>query len=256
MTVVVAVPARLESSRLPGKVLADIAGRPMLAWVLERCRAARSAQAVFCCSDSPAVLALARQQGVIALATPHPCQSGSERLAQALPAILQHLGDPPPAQTLVINVQADQPFLDPALIDALAAHWQQRAPQPAVLTPVVRLDQERLHDPSVVKALLRRDGEALAFSRSAIPHLRGVDPAHWAARWPYWGHVGVYAYRADVLARWPQLPPSPLEAIEQLEQWRLLEAGISIHTLEVSQDPLAVDTPAQLEQARRLQPPA
>jgi len=155
----------------------------------------------------------------------------------------------------VINVQADQPFLDPGLIDALAEAWLARTPRPAVLTPVVRLGPERLHDPSVVKVLRRTDGQALAFSRAAIPHMRDVDPALWAARAPYWGHVGIYAYRADVLARWPALPPSPLEAIEQLEQLRLLEAGIAISTLEVAQDPLAVDTPEQLEQARRLAPP-
>jgi len=135
--------------------------------------------------------------------------------------------DPPdPARTVIINVQGDQPFIDPAVIDAMAEAFSAITPAPAVLTPVYRMAAEKVHNPNVVKTLLAADGRALYFSRSAIPHVRGVEPAEWPQHAPYWGHVGIYGYRADVLTRWPGLPASPLEQIEKLEQLRLIEAGI------------------------------
>jgi 3-deoxy-manno-octulosonate cytidylyltransferase (CMP-KDO synthetase) len=111
---------------------------------------------------------------------------------------------------------------------------------------------DNLHNPNVVKTLVAADGRALYFSRSAVPHVRDVEPDQWHAHAPFWGHVGLYGYRADVLARWPSLPPSPLEQLEKLEQLRLLEAGIGIGTFEVAGDFLSVDTPEQLERAREL----
>ena len=157
-----------------------------------------------------------------------------------------------PERTIIINVQGDQPFLDPALIDAIAASFIARQPTPEVLTPIYRLSAEKLHNPNVVKVLLAADGRGLYFSRSALPHVRDVDPAEWCAHTSFWGHVGIYAYRADVLLRWPQLPISPLEHLEKLEQLRLIEAGIRIDTLEVEGDQFSVDTPEQLEQARAI----
>ena len=102
------------------------------------------------------------------------------------------------------------------------------------------------------RMLLAAEGRGLYFSRSALPHVRDVDPADWCAHTSFWGHVGIYAYRADVLQRWPQLPISPLEDLEKLEQLRLIEAGIRIDTLEVDEDQFSVDTPEQLEQARAI----
>jgi 3-deoxy-manno-octulosonate cytidylyltransferase (CMP-KDO synthetase) len=109
---------------------------------------------------------------------------------------------------------------------------------------------ENVHNPNVVKTLLAADGRALYFSRSAIPHVRGVDPADWPDHTTYWGHVGIYGYRAAVLMRWNQLPHSPLEHIEKLEQLRLIEAGIQVGTFAVEGESLSVDTAEQLEQAR------
>jgi 3-deoxy-manno-octulosonate cytidylyltransferase (CMP-KDO synthetase) len=138
------------------------------------------------------------------------------------------------------------------LIDAIAASFIARQPTPEVLTPIYRLSAEKLHNPNVVKVLLAADGRGLYFSRSALPHLRDVDPADWCDHTSFWGHVGIYAYRADLLLRWPQLPISPLERLEKLEQLRLIEAGIRIDTLEVEGDLFSVDTPEQLEQARAM----
>ena len=251
MRFVVAVPARLESSRLPGKVMADIGGRPMLRRVLERCRQARRPQAVVLCTDSDALIAAAADWGFTGLCTSPGCGSGSERIASVVERMVE-LAGAPAEETVILNVQGDQPFIDPAAIDAMAEEFDRRGPAAEVLTPVYRMGADKVHNPNVVKTLVSADGRALYFSRSAIPHVRGVDPAEWHAHVPYWGHVGIYGYRADVLSRWNELPHSPLEEIEKLEQLRLLEAGIGIGTFAVEGESLSVDTPEQLEQARAL----
>jgi 3-deoxy-manno-octulosonate cytidylyltransferase (CMP-KDO synthetase) len=250
--VVVAVPARLASSRLPGKVMADIGGQPMLRRVLERCRQARGVAAVLACSDSAEVLEAAADWGFPALATAESCSSGSERLASVVDQLVA-AGGAAPQRTLVINVQGDQPLLDPAILDTMiarsadgAGHWS------AVITPVYPLAPEKIHDPNVVKVLRASSGRAITFSRSALPHVRDLPPALWHERTTYWGHVGIYGYRADVLAGWSALPASPLEELEKLEQLRLIEAEIPIATFRVETDCLSVDTAAQLEQARSL----
>jgi 3-deoxy-manno-octulosonate cytidylyltransferase (CMP-KDO synthetase) len=251
---VVAVPARLESSRLPNKVMADIGGQPMLQRVLLRCRQARRQAAVVLCTDSEVLRAAAEGWGFPVLMTSTGCGSGSERLASVVEALTARAGaaGAAAARSVIINVQGDQPFIDPAVIDAMALEFERRTPTPEVLTPIYRMPPEKIHDPNVVKTLLAADGRALYFSRSAIPHVRGEDPQQWHAHAPYWGHVGIYGYRADVLARWDALPHSPLEHSEKLEQLRLIEAGITVGTFPVEGDFLSVDTAAQLEQARRL----
>lgn len=250
--VVVAVPARLASARLPGKVMADIGGWPMLRHVLERCRQARGVAAVLACSDSEEVLEAARSWGFRALASAEHCSSGSARLASVVDQLVE-AGGAATERTLVINVQGDQPLLDPAIVEAMVG----RAGDPTdvwvpVITPVYPLQPEKIHDPNVVKVLRAGDGRAITFSRSALPHVRDVPPGEWHSRTTYWGHVGIYGYRADVLAAWSSLPASPLEELEKLEQLRLIEAGIPIATFTVEADCFSVDTPEQLEQARAL----
>ena len=160
--------------------------------------------------------------------------------------------DPVAEETAVINVQGDQPFIDPAVIDAMAEEFQSRDPVPAVVTPVYGLKPESVHNPNVVKTLLAHDGRALYFSRSAIPHVRDVAESEWHQHTTYWGHVGMYGFRGDVLAGWDQLPASPLEDLERLEQLRLIEAGLTIATFPVQGTSLSVDTAEQLEQARAM----
>ena len=261
-SVVVAVPARLASARLPGKVLADIAGKPMLQRVLERCRQAKGVAAVVVCTDSEQVRADAEAWGFPVLMTSPQCSSGSERLASVVTELVAAAGgsssdtgpsDTRHSNTLVINVQGDQPLLDPGIIETMVAQFV-ALQRPPVLTPVYPLTADKLHDPNVVKVLRARDGRAITFSRSALPHLRGVPPEQWADHTTYWGHVGLYGYRADVLASWTALPVSPLEQLEKLEQLRLIDAGIPLLTFAVDQDCLSVDTPEQLEQARALAP--
>lgn len=247
--VVVAVPARLKSSRLPGKVLADIAGQPMLRHVLERCGQARGVDHVVVCTDSELVREAAVAWGVAALITSPHCDSGSERLASVVEELVE-AGGGVATGTLVINVQGDQPLLDPSIIEAMVERFRALG-APPVLTPVYPLYAAKLHDPNVVKVLRAVDGRAITFSRSALPHVRDLPPELWASRTTYWGHVGLYGYRADVLAGWGALPASPLEELEKLEQLRLIEAGVPIATFVVEQDCFSVDTAEQLEQARR-----
>jgi 3-deoxy-manno-octulosonate cytidylyltransferase (CMP-KDO synthetase) len=193
----------------------------------------------------------AKAWGFDALLTSPSCESGSERIASVADQLVIR-GGGGATDTLIINVQGDQPFIDPEVIDAMAAEFSSRSPTPDVLTPVYRMGAEKVHNPNVVKTLLAADGRALYFSRSAIPHVRGVDPTDWPAHTTYWGHVGIYGYRADVLMRWNQLPHSPLEHTEKLEQLRLIEAGIQIGTFPVQGESLSVDTAEQLEQARAI----
>ena len=252
---VVAVPARLQSSRLPNKVLAEIGGKPMIQRVLERCREASTVQAVVLCTDSSQLQQLAEGWGFPVLLTSPDCSSGSERIASVadqLMALAWREGPAVAEQTAVINVQGDQPFIDPAVIDAMVAEFQRLDPVPAVVTPVYGLSPETIHNPNVVKTLLAHDGRALYFSRSAIPHVRDVDPLDWHRHTTYWGHVGMYGFRGDVLAAWDQLPASPLEDLERLEQLRLIEAGHTIATFPVAGTSLSVDTAEQLEQARSM----
>jgi 3-deoxy-manno-octulosonate cytidylyltransferase (CMP-KDO synthetase) len=249
LATVVAVPARLESSRLPNKVMADIGGLPMLQRVLQGCAQASTPQAVVLCTDSNPLADLARGWGFQALLTSPACNSGSERIASVAEALIAQAGGTAET-TLIINVQGDQPFIDAAVIDAMAAEFSRRTPTPEVLTPVYRMGADKVHNPNVVKTLLAADGRALYFSRSAVPHVRGVDPEQWHQHAPYWGHVGIYGYRADVLQQWNALPHSPLESTEKLEQLRLIEAGIGIGTFEVEDEFISVDTAEQLEQAR------
>ena len=252
---VVAIPARLQSSRLPNKVLADIGGKPMIQRVLERCREAQSVEAVVLCTDSSELKALAEGWGFPVLMTAESCNSGSERIAsvvQPLMALAWGEAAPVAEETAVINVQGDQPFIDSAVIDAMAEEFQSQAPVPAVVTPVYGLKPDSVHNPNVVKTLLAHDGRALYFSRSAIPHVRDVAEADWHQHTTYWGHVGMYGFRGDVLAAWDQLPASPLEDLERLEQLRLIEAGLTIATFRVQGTSLSVDTAEQLEQARAM----
>ena len=252
---VVAVPARLQSSRLPNKVLADIGGKPMIQRVLERCREASSVDAVVLCTDSRQLQELAERLGFRVLMTSPDCSSGSERIASVADDLMALAwGDQSPLaeQTAIINVQGDQPFIDPAVIEAMVLEFQRRDPVPAVVTPVYGLKPETVHNPNVVKTLLAHDGRALYFSRSAIPHVRDVDPKEWHHHTTFWGHVGMYGFRGDVLAAWNQLPASPLEDLERLEQLRLIEAGHTIATFEVGGTSLSVDTNEQLEQARAI----
>ena len=242
MSVTLAIPARLASTRLPRKVLLDLGGKPVVQHVWERARRSKRAARVVLLTDAEEVAAVARGFGAEVVMTDPACPNGTFRLASVLDRIP---GD------FFINVQGDEPFIEPDLIDALAD--RHAATGCGLVTAVTRLaSAERLLADSVVKVVRAENGEALYFSRSPVPHLRGVPPAEWTSRRAYWGHLGIYGYDRATLARYPSLPATELEACESLEQLRFVAHGFRFQTVETSYHPVAIDTPEDLERARAI----
>lgn len=248
MSFTVLVPARLASSRLPDKPLADIAGLPMVVRVARRAAESGAARVVVAC-DSPAILRACAGHGVEAVQTRVDHPSGSDRLAEACEK-LGLAGD-----DIVVNVQGDEPLIDPALIGAMAALLAEK-PQAAISTAAHAIDDPAdFANPNVVKTVLDASGFALYFSRAPIPWWRdgfagGVKalPSPAPLR-----HIGIYGYRAAFLRGFPSLAQSPLEVVEALEQLRALWHGhrIAVHVTAHAPGP-GVDTPADLERVRAL----
>ncbi len=248
MEIVIAIPARMESSRLPGKVLKDISGKPMLLRVIERCRLAKCTHKIVLCTDSDQIANEASDWNVNdIIKTSSECKSGSERIGSVAQALVGHQKL---NQSLIINVQADQPFIDPLIIDKIAQRFIDTKEE--VITPVYPLAPINIHDPNHVKVLISFTDKAIYFSRSAIPHVRDLPRDRWHEKVTYWGHIGVYGFRGDILANWNNFPFSLLEDSERLEHLRLIESGIPISILKVDTQSLSVDTPEQLEQAQKL----
>jgi 3-deoxy-manno-octulosonate cytidylyltransferase (CMP-KDO synthetase) len=239
----VVIPARLASSRLPGKVLADIAGHPMLWHVYHRCCQASRPASIHIATDAEAVADQVRSWGGQVWMTDPDCASGTERIVSILPQL---------DADVIVNVQGDEPRVDPAVIDQVIAAFESVTPQPDIVTPAYRLDGDRIFNTNKVKLVRRHDGYALYFSRSPIPHVRDVEPNEWSTATHYWGHIGIYGYRRQVLEQYGSMPPSPLEQAEKLEQLRFMEAGRSIYTFETDYHSTPVDTPADLELVRSL----
>lgn len=242
MSVIVAIPARLASTRLPRKVVLDLGGKPVVRHVWEKVKAMKTADRVVILADSAEVADLCRGFGAEVLMTDPECASGTERLASVLDRLP---GD------FYLNVQGDEPFIDPALLDALVARWRETRCQ--LVTAVARVhDAAALTNPNCVKVVRAGDGRALYFSRAAVPHLRGVPVAEWPAKQACWSHIGVYGYDRDTLAGYGALPVTAIEKIESLEQLRFVEHGKIFQTVETTYHPVAIDTAEDLENARAL----
>ncbi len=236
--VIILIPARMASTRLPGKPLADIAGLPMIVHVLHRAQEAK-AGAVVVATDSEPVFAAVEKAGGRAVMTRADHVSGSDRIFEALEQI-----DPERRARIVVNVQGDLPTLAPGDLKAALKPLADPAVDIATLAAEIKKNQERTN-PNVVKLVgspvspgrLR----ALYFTRATAPSGDG----------PLYHHIGLYAYRRDALAKFVAMKPSPLELRERLEQLRALEAGMRIDVTIVDSVPLGVDTPEDLETARR-----
>jgi 3-deoxy-manno-octulosonate cytidylyltransferase (CMP-KDO synthetase) len=240
LSFVVIIPARYASSRFPGKPLADLGGKPMVARVCERA-AASGAKSVCVATDDERIARAVRAHGFEARMTRADHASGTDRIAEAAAA----MGLAP--QEIVVNVQGDEPLIAPALIARVAEALATR-PEASVSTACHPIrDAAAFANPNVVKAVLDAEGCALYFSRAPIPHPReGGMPT--ALR-----HIGIYGYRAEFLARYAELAPSPLEKVEALEQLRVLWHGFRI-AVAVTDDeaPPGVDSPQDLEAVRRM----
>ncbi len=245
----VVIPARYGSTRLPGKALIDLAGKPMVQWVYERARASRAADVVIA-TDDTRIASAAERFGALVVMTDPAHASGTDRIAEV--AARQAWPD----ADIIVNVQGDEPLIPPVIIDQVAqllarAEWAGMATLSAPLR-----DDADYFDPSVVKVVASAAGRALYFSRAPIPWDRdaGMDRTFgtWHPPAAAQRHLGIYAYRVGVLRRLAQLPPAPLESIEKLEQLRALAHGLEI-AIEVAHQapPADVNTPADVARAAR-----
>jgi 3-deoxy-manno-octulosonate cytidylyltransferase (CMP-KDO synthetase) len=236
-SVLAVIPARYQSSRLPGKVLAPIAGRPMIEHVYRRASGARSVDAVVVATDDERIGDAVGAFGGVAVMTASSHQSGTDRLAEVASQV---------SCDLIVNVQGDEPMLDPGVID-LVVEAMQDDPSIEMGTAARRLrDANELSNPNMVKVVRDAQGFALYFSRAPIPHGRdrsAVDEAR--------VHLGLYVYRRETLLRLSQLRPGHLEQLEALEQLRALENGIRIKVVDTDYSSTEVNTPEDLERVRQ-----
>src|SRR5579863_8093875 len=230
------IPARLGSSRLPRKVLRQLAGRPMVEWVWRAATGSGLMDPVVVATDSDEVADVCRERGVpVAMTSPH-CASGSDRVREVARQI---------EADIYVNIQGDEPTLTPDFFPPLIELFDRQEVQ--VGTLAVRCPAVDIHNPNAVKVVTALDGKALYFSRATIPHDR--DEGGFAG---YRKHLGIYAYRKAALERFGELPPGWLEAAEKLEQLRLLEAGIDIYVAGAPADTVGVDTEEDLARAEEV----
>lgn len=245
MSFVVIIPARLASTRLPNKPLADLGGKPMVVRVAERARES-GATRIIVATDHADIAAACAAHGVEACMTRADHPSGTDRIAE----VARTLGLAPDA--VVVNLQGDEPLIDPALLGACAARIQAGVPMATCAHPIT--DVHETFNPNVVKVVLDRQGRALYFSRATIPWHRdgfAASRAQLPAGYVPLRHIGLYAYSNAFLQQYPQLEPAPLEAIEALEQLRVLWHGypIAVHVTDAAPH-AGVDTPEDLERVR------
>lgn len=224
------IPARLASTRLPRKVLREVAGRPMLAWVYEAARACPQLDGLIVATDSDEVASVCRDNGWSFRMTSPDLASGSDRVH----AVAQEID-----AEIYVNIQGDEPMLRPEHVAALLAPFA--LPQVEVSTLKVRCTPENVTNPNAVKVVTATDGRALYFSRATIPFDRDASGNAF-----YWKHIGLYAYRKAALNRFPTLSPSMLERTEKLEQLRFLENGFSLYVEATEFDTVGVDTEEDL----------
>ena len=239
MNVVAVIPARLASTRLPRKMLREIAGEPLLAWVYQGVKRCASLADVVVATDSDEILRFCQQRGFVARMTSAAHRSGTERVHEISTVI---------AADVYLNVQGDEPLTRPEHIESLLAVMRPPEVEVGTLkTPAAEID---INNPSAVKVVTDASGRALYFSRATIPYDRD------RARPQYYKHLGFYGYRKTALERFVQLPESSLERSERLEQLRFLEDGIPIHVSETPFDTVGVDTEEdvrRVEEILRLQ---
>lgn len=238
MQILCVIPARFSSTRLPGKPLANIVGKPMIQHVYERAAKALRPFKVVVATDHQLVYDAVKAFGGEVLMTSAEHPTGTDRLAEVARSF--------PAAEVIVNVQGDEPLIEPTVIDQLAAAFDGR-PNLQMATMMTAMRPEEYHDPNAVKVVTDQHGYALYFSRSLIPYPRVKNP-----QLPVYKHIGIYAYRRDFLLEYSTLAPTPLEQAESLEQLRVLEHGHRIKVLATDFRFIGVDTPADLERVNAL----
>ncbi len=232
------IPARYRSTRFPGKPLADILGRPMFWHVFERARQCPELSQIVLATDDDRIISAAKELEVPVVMTRDDHPSGTDRVLEA--AVLLRV----PKNAVVVNIQGDEPALDPAMLTDLVRPFTD--PEVRVTTLARKIDLKEAKNPDRVKVVFAKDGRALYFSRSPIPHPRDgqVDQ--------FYGHIGLYAFRMSILKQFVVLNPSRLETIEKLEQLRLLENGIPIHVVVTDYLSIGVDRPDDIKTVSKI----
>lgn len=238
------IPARFGSTRLPGKPLLMIAGKPMIQHVVERASQAKLVERVIVATDDQRIVDAVHGFGGEAVMTSPDCRSGTDRIAEVVRSLS--------GVDIVVNVQGDEPLIPPSMIDAaIQPLWDD--PLILVGTLVRRIaDIAELDDPAVPKVVLDRNNRCLFFTRSAVPYDRDFPYEAWLEHHTYYRHIGIYVFRRSFLLRYASLDQTPLERAEQLEQLRILEHGYTINAAITEEESLAVDTPADLERVRHI----
>ncbi len=231
------IPARYASSRFPGKPLVDIAGKSMIQRVYEQAKKCADLTEVIVATDDERIFNHVTGFGGVVVMTSPNHASGTDRCAEVA---LQHS-----QYEVIINIQGDEPYIDPAQISKLAACFTANDTQIATLIKRIKTEQE-LFNVNSPKVVINNSSEAIYFSRSPLPHIRGEQQQNWLEYYTFFKHIGIYGYRADILQQITKLPVSSLEKAESLEQLRWIENGYRIKVAETELETHAIDTPGDL----------
>jgi 3-deoxy-manno-octulosonate cytidylyltransferase (CMP-KDO synthetase) len=243
MKCIAIIPARYASTRFPGKPLADMGGKPMIQRVCDQ--ALKVFEWVIVATDDERIFSTVMNFGGKAVMTSALHRSGTDRCAEALKISEQQLET---TFDIVINLQGDEPFIQPMQLQLIKSCFEVPQTQIATLVKPVR-DTQELFDPNKPKVVLNNKEEAILFSRSVIPYVRGIDSKDWLHHHNFYIHIGLYAFRKEVLYALTKLEPSPLETAESLEQLRWIENGFRIKAVFTNQESYGIDTPEDLSNA-------
>jgi 3-deoxy-manno-octulosonate cytidylyltransferase (CMP-KDO synthetase) len=238
--VLAVIPARYASSRFPGKPLAPIAGQPMIKRVVERVKRAERVSRVVVATEDERIRAAVEGFGGEAVMTRRDHRTGTDRVAE----VAAHI-----SAAIYVNVQGDEPLIDPATIDAVVGEMAEDESVQIGTPCTAILEAKDIMDPNVVKVVRDFDGNAMYFSRAPIPWVRDTSQK---VEVRHWKHIGLYAFRREALLEFPTLPPGELERVEHLEQLRWLENGFRIRVVETDYDAVSVDVPADVERVEKL----
>jgi 3-deoxy-manno-octulosonate cytidylyltransferase (CMP-KDO synthetase) len=242
MSILGVIPARFASTRFPAKALADINGKSMVQRVYERVAKASSISKVVVATDHQVIFDHVRSFGGEVIMTSEHHQSGTDRCAEVSRSL--------PQFDYIINIQGDEPFIDPEQITTIAELLDGKTELATLAIPIKQTDI--LFSPNSVKVIFDKEGKAIYFSRNPIPFMRNFERNEWILRGSFFKHIGMYGYRSDILKSITSLPQSSLEISESLEQLRWIENGFQIKVSITDIDSLGIDTPEDLERAKEL----
>jgi 3-deoxy-manno-octulosonate cytidylyltransferase (CMP-KDO synthetase) len=237
------IPARYDSTRFPGKPLVQINGISMIQRVYEQAQKSHGLTKVYVATDDMRIESHVNSFGGNVIMTSPKHRTGTERVSEVAERLQLH--DPGHPWDVVLNIQGDEPYINPDQIDSLIGCFRDKDVQIATL--IHQIDSlDELSDPNVIKVIIDKTNRALCFTRAALPFIRGIEVKNWLQHHTYFKHIGLYAYRTQVLEIISRLKPSPIEIAESLEQMRWIENGFSIHAQLTDIDSISVDTPDDL----------